>query len=139
MKKFNDRCKAIEERRTYALLKRQGDITRRKMRATQENDKLTQEIEPIGLWMNRGGVLKGDCRTYQGKLKSLKVQIKFRQKVFAQHYPDSSILAFSSRGKAHSLKKLNENFGKLVDETEHNESSTSPEQETFAPTRTTNR
>ena len=58
-KKFNERHQAIEERRADALLKRQEDITRRKMRATQENDKLTQEIQSIGLWMNRGDIERG--------------------------------------------------------------------------------
>ena len=132
-KKFNERRQAIEERRADALLKRQEDITRRKMRATQENDKLTQEIQSIGLWMNRGDIERGlqNILKKAEKLRILKVQLKFRQKVLTQPYPDSSIFAFSSRGKAHSLETLKEKLGKLVDDVEHHENSTSPEQETL--------
>ena len=114
-KKFNERRQAIEERRADALLKRQEDITCRKMRATQENDKITQEI------LNRGDIEGGlqNILKKAKKLRILKVQLKFRQKVLAQPYPDSSIFVFSSRGKAHSLDTLKENLGKLVDDVGH--------------------
>lgn len=132
-KKFNERRHVIEERRTDALLKRQEDITRRKVRITQENERLTKEIQSIGLWMNKGDIERGLQNVVKKaeKLRLLKVQLKFRQKVLAQSHPDSFIFAFSSKGKAHSFQKLKDNLCKLVD-VEHQEDSTTPEQETIA-------
>ena len=74
------------------------------MRVTRENDKLTQEIQSIGLWMNRGDIETGlqSVSKKTEKLRLLKVQLKFRQKVLAQSHPD--IPHFRQKAKLILLK-----------------------------------
>lgn len=123
--KFNERQQVIETRSQDALQKRQRDIAHREMRVTQENDKLTQEVHSIGLWMNTRDIERGlqNISKKTEKLRLIKTQLKFRQKVLKQSHPDNSIFSFSYKGKAHSLEKLKDNLCKLVDGVEvHNDS-----------------
>lgn len=48
------------------------------------------------------------------KVKSLKLQIKFRRKVLCQTYPDLSVFKFSCNGKQLSVDQLEANLYKLL-------------------------
>ena len=79
-------------------MKKQGDIARKQLQTVQERERITKEIEQFGgLWINRAEVengLKPLKKTV--KMKSLKLQIKFRRKVLGQSHPDKSVFFFSS-------------------------------------------
>ena len=119
-KKFNERRRVIEERRQKMILKRKEDIAHKKMRVTRENEMLTQEIEAVGLWKSKKDVDRGlqNISNKTEKIRILKIQIKFRQKVLVQPHPDSSVFKFSSHRKVHSLEKLKRNLCALLNEEE---------------------
>lgn len=53
--------------------------------------------------------------TKTSKVKVLKLQLQFRQKVISQVYIDSSVFKFSQNGKQHSITRLKENLCKLLE------------------------
>ena len=128
-KRLNERRKVMEDRRQQLVLKRQEDIARKKNKVSREHEMLKEEIDAIGLWRNKRDVETGlqKISTKTEKLRVLKVQIKFRQKVLVQSHPDSSIFKFSSHGKAHSVEKLKENLCTLLTDKDPVESPTPEE------------
>ncbi len=94
--KFKARRQQIEARREEALVKKQEDIARKQLRAVQEKEKLTKEIETVGLWMSKAEVESGlEALLKKGeRVKVLKLQINFRHKVLGQSHPDKSVFRF---------------------------------------------
>ena len=118
--KFEARRLQIEARREVALLKKQEELARKLLKKVQDKEKLTKEIEKIGLWMNRFEVEAGlDSMTRKAeKVKALKLQINFRSKVLEQSYPDNSVFKFSSNRKQFSVHQLQQNLLKLLTQSE---------------------
>ena len=54
--RFKNRRLALEKRRGEALVKKQQLIAKREYKVVQEKERLTKEIEVVGLWMNRADV-----------------------------------------------------------------------------------
>ena len=122
--KFNERRQQIEQRRERALLKKQQDISCKQNRVVQEKETLAKEVEKVGLWITMDDIdngLESMCKKAD-KLKALKTQIKFRQKVLGQSHSDNTLFKFSHGGKPHSIDRLKQNLLHLLsvcDENEH--------------------
>ena len=115
-RKFIERRQKIEERREQALSNKQEDIARKQIVLVREREKLTKEVEKVGLWINLEDVECGleAVSKKADKLKVLKMQIKFRQKVLGQSHSDSSLFKFSHGGKPHSVDQLKQNLCQLL-------------------------
>ena len=114
--KFKARRQEIEARREEALKKKQEDIMRKQLRTVQEKEKLTKEIEVVGLWMSRAEVESG-LETLSKKIEKmrvLKLQVNFRRKVLGQTHPDKSVFKFSHNRKQHSVDQLKQNLYRLL-------------------------
>lgn len=79
--------------------------------------KLTKELEQVGLWSNRAEVedgleqLVGNTK----KVKALKVQINFRNKVLGQTHANKDVFKFSQNRKQYSMNQLKINLLTLVE------------------------
>ncbi len=99
-------------------------IAKKQLRIVQEKEKLTKEIEEVGLWMNRADVERGLSNVTKKSEKSqvLKLQINFRRKVLNQAHPDNSVFKFSQNRKQYGVEKLKQNlFQLLVDSPDEND------------------
>lgn len=116
---YRDRKKKVEERQAEMLMKRQQERARIQRKKQQEKEKLTKDIDAIGgLWMNsddvRMGLGKIDKNT--AKVKALKVQLNFRQKVLQQNCTDKSLFKFSQNRKQFTIGQLTSNLLKLLED-----------------------
>ena len=93
-------------------MKKQEDIARKQILLVQDREKLTKEVEKVGLWINFEDVEHGleTVSKKADKLKVLKMQIKFRHKVLGQSHSDNSLFKFSHGGKPHSVDQLKQNL-----------------------------
>lgn len=84
--KFKARQQEIEVKRQEDLKCRAEAIARRELKAVQEKQKLTKELEQMGLWSSRAEVEDGleQLVGNMKKVKALKLQINFRNKVLSQ-------------------------------------------------------
>ena len=123
--KFKARRHQLEARHEVALLKKQDELAQKQLKKIHDKEKLTKEIESIGLWLNREEVDVGldSMSRKTEKIKALKLQINFRHKVLDQSHADNSIFKFSCNRKQHSIDQLKQNLYKLlpqdVDENTH--------------------
>lgn len=126
--KFNERQQRLEERHEQALLKKQEEIAHKAVKVIQEREQLTKEIEKVGLWINKRDVERGleMISKKAEKLKSLKMQIKFRRKVLGQSHSDNAVFKFSHGGKAHSVEMLKQNLYELLTVTESDDKRCTP-------------
>ena len=99
--KFRARKQAIQKQSENDLAKRQEEIAHKQFKKTQERQKLTKAIEVVGLWMNRAQVDDGlnAITKKTEKLKILKLQINFRNKVLNQLPSSNSLFKFSQYNK----------------------------------------
>ena len=90
-----------------------------------EKEKLTQEIKSVGLWTNQSEVDKAleSIHTKTAKVKALKLQFNFRQKVLGQTHSDKCLFKFSHNGKQHSVEQLKSNLCKILEDQENHSSS----------------
>ena len=114
--KFNERIKVIEARSTAALQKKQDEIRRKHLHALKEKEMLTKEIEKLHLWTSRADIMTGLAQFSRksDKLRVLKLQIKFRDKVLNQTHSDMSLFKFSHKGKQYSVDELIDNLCELL-------------------------
>jgi len=87
----------FEIRQQEIALKRQEDlkcraeaIARKELKTVQEKEKVTKEIEKVGLWTSRAEVEDGLEQLVRNskKFEALKLQINFRNKVLGQTHPN---------------------------------------------------
>ena len=92
-KKFNERR---EVRSTAALQKKQDEIQRRQRQAVKEKETLTKEIEKLHLWTSKADITDGLAQFSRKseKIRVLKLQIKFCDKVLNQTHSDMSLFVF---------------------------------------------
>ena len=129
--KFKARRQEIEAEHELALAKKQDSIVRKHLKVVQEKEKLTKEIEVVGLWMSRVEVdssLVGFMKKAE-KIKALKLQINFRHKVLAQQHADNSVFKFSHNRKQHSVEKLKQNLYQLLSNEEPSSTSSTSDQD----------
>ena len=124
-KKYVERKKEIEKRCEENLTKRQEEIARLQRKKSLEKEKLTQEIKYVGLWTNQSEVDKAleSIHTKTTKVKALKLQFNFRQKVLGQTHSDKCLFKFSHNGKQHSVEQLKSNLCKILEDQENHSSS----------------
>ena len=67
------------------------------MKVVQEKEKLTKQIEKIGLWISRTEIEDG-LKTFvkQAKKEALKLQINFRHRVLGQVHPNKNLFVTES-------------------------------------------
>ena len=84
-------------RREEALIKKQYDIAQKETKKALEKEKLTKEMEKIGLWTNAIEIEDGleTVLKRAEKIKLLKLQIKYRHKILGQTHHDKSVFQFS--------------------------------------------
>ena len=114
---FRERKKEMERKQAQTLAKRQQETARLHHKKQQEKERLTKEVAAIGgLWTCEDEVSKGldalDKKT--AKVKALKLQLNFRQKVLYQTCSDKSLFKFSQKGKQHTVEQLASNLLKLL-------------------------
>ena len=91
----------------------------------QEKEKLTQEIEKVGLWTSREEGLEQLVRNTK-KVEVLKLQINFRNKVLCQTHPNKDVLKFSHNPKQYSMNQLKTNLLTLVEAMHGDDSGNNP-------------
>ena len=92
----------IEAKCQDDLRKRAEAIARKELKAVKEKEKLTKEIEKMGLWTGRAEVEDGLVRNTK-KMEALKVQINFRNKALGQTHPNKDVFKFSHNRKQYSM------------------------------------
>ena len=124
-KKYVERKKEIEKRCEENLTKRQEEIARLQRKKSLEKEKLTREIKSVGLWTKQSEVNKAlECiHTKTAKVKALKLQLNFRQKVLGQTHSDKCLFKFSHNGKQYSVEQLKSNLCKILEDQENHSSS----------------
>ena len=94
----------IREYRKGVIKKKEEELIRKREQARKKMESLCCEVSKDGFWVSREEVssnMKGKCETK--KKKMLQTQIRFRQLVLKQPYPDKSIFCFSvAKKKLHS-------------------------------------
>lgn len=125
--KFKARRWEIEARREEDLKKRMEANARKEMKIMKEKEKLTKEMQSVGLWITRAEVDEGlDGFVKQAKKKeALKLQINFRHKVLNQSYPNKDVFKFSHNRRQHSVNQLKENLLLLIGASEESPTGTS--------------
>ncbi len=115
--KFKKRQEEMQTKRLNNLLKKENELAKKQRQAMIEKENLTKEISKVGLWSTPVEVETGlDCLTTKtAKVKALKLQLQFRQKVISQVHIDTSVFKFSQNGKPHPITKLKENLCKLLE------------------------
>ena len=110
------RKKEIEVRREEALIKKQYDNAQKEMKKALEKEKLTKEMEKIGLWTNPIEIEDGleTVRKRAEKLRLLKLQIKYHHKVLGQIHHDKSVFQFSHNKRPFSINQLMQNLCQLL-------------------------
>ena len=114
--KFKLRTLQIQRQREESLVQKQKAIAPKQARLVQEKEKLTKEIEPVGLWLTRADVTRG-LKNLKKKTEVtclLKLQINFRHKVLGQTHPDGTVFRFSQGGKKFTNEQLQDNLYKLL-------------------------
>lgn len=116
--KFKARRQEIAARHEEDIQKRVEANARKELKAVKEKEKLTKDIEKLGLWISRAEIEDGiDAFVKQAKKKeALKLQIKFRQKVLGQTHPNKDVLKFSHNHKQFSVNQLKNNLLLLIGE-----------------------
>lgn len=117
-KKYVERRNEIEKKREDDLNRRQKEIARLQHKKSLEKEKLVEEIKSIGLWTKQSEVNKAldSIHTKTAKVKALKLQFNFRQKVLGQTHPDKSLFKFSHNGKQYSVEQLKSNLCKILED-----------------------
>ena len=111
--KFKMRRDELEARRIVALAKKQADIQKQHLKLVHEKESLTKEIEKVGLWTTKSDIETGVRVMLKktAKIKSLKLQLKFREKVLCQiDSSNKSLFKFSCHKQQYSVEKLKENL-----------------------------
>jgi len=125
----------FEIRQQEIALKRQEDlkcraeaIARKELKTVQEKEKLTKEIEKVGLWTSRAEVEDGleQLVRKSKKFEALKLQINFRNKVLGQTHPNKHVFKFSQNRKQYSMNQLKINLLTLVETMHGGDSSDIP-------------
>ena len=100
------------------LARKQQDIAQKQFKKNQEKEKLTKEIGVVGLWTNRAQVDDGlDAITKKtDRLRVLKLQINFRNKVLNQLPSNNPLFKFSHCRKQFTVEQLKHNLYKLLEE-----------------------
>ena len=116
-RKFKIRQQEIEVKRQEDLKCRAEAIARKELKAVQEKEKLTKEIEKVGLWTSKAEVEDGLEQLVQNmkKIEALKLQINFRNKVLGQTHPNKKLFKFSHNRKQYSMNQLKSNLLTLVE------------------------
>ena len=118
---FRGRKKDIEKRQAEVVVERQRETERLQHKKQQEREKLIKEIDAIGgLWTNLNAVSSGSgldkIKKKTAKVKALKIQLKFQQKVLCQSCSDQSLFKFSQNRKQYTIDQLTSNLLKLLEE-----------------------
>ena len=100
------------------LASKQQNIAQKQIKKTQEKEKLTKEIGVVGLWTNRAQTDDGlDAFTKKtDRLRVLKLQINFRNKVLNQLPSNNALFKFSHCRKQFTVEQLKHNLYKLLEE-----------------------
>ena len=116
-KKFKTRKQEIQKRLEDDLVRRQQSIAQKQFKKHQEKEKLTKEIEIVGLWVTRAQVDSGLDAIIKKteKLKILKLQINFRNKVLNQLPSNNPLFKFSHCRKPFTVDQLKGNLYKLLE------------------------
>lgn len=116
--KFKGRKQEIQKQIEDDLVRRRQDITRKHLKKTQEKEKLTKAIGVVGLWVSRAQVDSGlDAITKKTeKVKILKLQKNFRNKVLNQLPSNNPLFKFSHCKKQFTIEQLKQNLYKLLEE-----------------------
>ena len=124
-RKFKLRQQVIEVKRQEDLRRRAEAIACKELKAVQEREKLTKEMEKVGLWTSRAEVEDGleKLARKTRKIEVLKLQINFRNKVLGQKHPNKDVFRFSHNRKQYSTNQLKMNLLSLV-ESMHGDNST---------------
>ena len=116
--KFTARRQAIQKQNEDKLVEKQEDVARKQYKKDQGKEKLAKAIEAIALWTNQTQVDNGldKIRNKTEKLKILKLQINFRNKMLNQLPSNSSLFKFSQSKKQFTVEQLKHNLCKLLEE-----------------------
>ena len=128
-RKFKVRQEEIEVKRQEDVKRRAEAIARKELKAVQEKEKLTKEVEHLGgLWTSRAEVEDGleHLERNAKKVEALKVQINFRHKVLGQTHPNKDAFKFSHNRKQYSMNQLKMNLLTLVEAMHEGDSSDNP-------------
>ena len=115
--KFKTRKQEIQKQLQDDLARRQEEITRRQYKKTQEKEKLTKAIEIVGLWVTRAQVdsaLDAIIKKTE-KVKVLKLQINYRNKLLNQLPSNNALFKFSHCRRQFTVEQLKHNLYKLLE------------------------
>ncbi len=109
------RQEEIASRYEEALIKKQSDVSRKQLKRDLTLEKLTKEMEKVGLWESVAAVDAGLCgNSTKTKISHLKLQINYRRKILGQTHNDKSVFKFSCNRRAFSIEQLRHNLCQLL-------------------------
>ena len=117
--KFKERMKEIQRKNIEVQKMKESEKERKRLKAIQEKEDLTKEIEWFGLWQSRSSVFERlkEIKSQTEKKRALTTQLKFRKLVLNQTHPDMTVFNTTKKqGKDLTVSDLTENVIKLVED-----------------------
>lgn len=117
-KKFQERMKAIADKRIEAIKLRENDITKKKLKLVKKKEGFTNNILFFGLWQCKEDVTfhLDQISSITEKKMALKAQLNFRKNVLLQKAKDKNLFLFSSKKKAKTVLELTNQVLELIEQ-----------------------